>query len=199
MKEKNTETTYLDFMKHVYTGDMCEEYKNEITKCHEDRLLLAKLAMRQQSIPYMATTMSSKIVSVGAMRRFFKDYINGCVLENCDGVDGYKYAWYIDYNYDNDIIANEDVIHITHTIGSTIIIPQHKCPTLYISNGSKVHISCDGFNSVRLYLFDKAQATIDDVDEESDITVYKYSDKCKVTKGKYALGKVNEFEKELKL
>lgn len=191
--------TYLDFLKHVYASDMCDEYKNEIKRCHEDTLLLAKLAMRQQSIPYIATIMSQKTISVTAFRRFFKDYINGYVLEDCDGVEGYKYAWYIDYNYDNDIIANEDVIHITHTIGSTIIIPQHKCPTLYISNGSKVHVSCEGYNSIRIYLLDKSLVDIEDTDEDTDVTVYKYSDKCKVTKGKYALGKVNEFEKELKL
>ena len=196
----NEEKAYLEFMKHVCGGNMCEEYKNEIKRCHEDRLLLAKLAMRQQSIPYMATVMRDKIITVDATRKFFKDYINGYVLEDCDEVGGYDYAWYIDWNYDNDIITeNIDVMHITHTIGANVIVTATRCPILYISNNSKIHIICEGYNNIKIYLFDKSQITIEDTDEESSITVYKYSDKCKVKTGKFSLCKINEFEKELKL
>ena len=74
-----------------------------------------------------------------------------------------------------------------------------KCPVLYISNSSDVHISCDGFNSPRIYLFDDSCVTIDDSDENTDIIVYKYDSSAIVDVDKFCLGKVKVFNKELRL
>ena len=48
-------------------------------------------------------------------------------------------------------------------------------------------------------VFDESVVTIDDFDENSDIIVYKYSEKAVVEIGKFCLGRVKVFNKELKL
>ncbi len=188
---------YFDFLKNAYTTGLCEEYKNEIKACNEDKLQLVSLAMRQQSVPYVATKMHEGIITKDYLLKSFGDYLNGFVLEDCDGVEGYKYAWYVDYDYANDLVVSVDVAHISFTVGASVVVEKTKCPTIYVSNRSKVHFVCEGYNNVRIMLFDTSEVVIEDTDEESTIIVYKYSDDCKLSKGKYCLGKVKEFEKQL--
>jgi hypothetical protein len=68
-----------------------------------------------------------------------------------------------------------------------------------MSNCSNVHLIGDGYNNVNIKLFDKSKVTIEDLDENSEVVVYKYSDEAKVELGKYCLGKVKVFEKDLRL
>jgi hypothetical protein len=48
-------------------------------------------------------------------------------------------------------------------------------------------------------LFDNSKITSEELDEDSSVTVYKYSDGASVELGKYCLGKVKAFDKELRL
>ena len=191
---------YLEFLKDAYSNGLCSEYRDEIRKCHDDKLELMRLAMRQQSIPYMATKLASGVASKDYLLKTFGEYLNGYLLKDCDGVPNYTYSWFVDYDYDNDLVVDVDVAHISFTIGATVVVPQTKCPIIYISNRSNVHLVCEGYNAVKIYLFDKAKVTLEDVDEESSVTVYKYSDMCEVERGKYCLSdKIKTFNKELRL
>jgi hypothetical protein len=58
---------------------------------------------------------------------------------------------------------------------------------------------CEGYNSVNVKLFDDSVLIIDDIDENCDVVVYKYSDSAKVEKEKFCLGSVKVFQKELRL
>lgn len=190
---------YFEFIKNAYSNGLCDEYRDEIRNCHEDREKLIKLALRQQSVPYIASKMHEGIIHKDYLLKSYGDYLNGYVFDGADGLEGYKSSWYVDYDYANDLVVNVDVAHVSFTVGANVVVPKTKCPTIYISNRSKVHLIGDGYNSVRLYLFDVSEVTIEDIDEESSVNVYKYSDKCNVVKGKYCLGKVFEHKKELKL
>mgnify|MGYP003509530891 CR=1 FL=1 len=190
---------FLNFLKDAYSNGLCKEYRDEIRNCHEDKLQLVRLAMRQQCCPWMATKMYEGVITTDYILNTFGEYLNGYVLKDCDNVAGYNYMWFVDWDYTNDIVASADVLHISHTACTNVVIPETKCPVIYISNLSKVHLICDGYNYIRVYLFDESELAIEDLNEESTVIVYKYSNKCKVTKGKYCLGKVNEFEKTLRL
>lgn len=190
---------YLNFLKDAYSNGLCNEYKDELRRCHEDKLELMRLAMRQQSIPFVATKMSEGIVKKEYLLNTFGEYLNGYVLKDCDNVKDYTYTWYVGYDYANDIEVKTDVVHISCTDSAQVVVESTKCPTLYISNNSKVNLVCEGYNSVRVYLLDNSKLVIDDIDEESTVTVYKYSDKCEVEQGKFCFGKVKEFSKQLRL
>lgn len=190
------EKYYLEFLKDAYNSGLCKDYRDEIRNCHDNKQNLARLAMRQQSIPWMATKLSQGVVTKEEIKTFFKDYINGVVLNDCDNVDGYSYMWYIDHN--KGIMINADVTHISFC-EEDVFVPKIACPTLYISNGSKINLTCDGYSSVRVYLFDTSQITINDCDDTCSVTVYNYSDKANVKYGKYSLGYIKEFRKELRL
>lgn len=188
---------FLNFLKDAYSNGLCKEYRDEIRNCHDDKLQLVRLAMRQQSCPWMATKMYEGVITTDYLLNTFGEYLNGYVLKDCDNVAGYNYMWFVDWDYANDIVALADVFHISHTIGANIVVPQTKCPTLYISNRSNVHLICDGYNTVNVKLFDNSVLTIEDLDENSDVVVYKYSDKARVELGKFCLKEPKIFNKEL--
>jgi hypothetical protein len=104
-----------------------------------------------------------------------------------------------DWDYENDLVVDKDVVGVMWTVGANIVIPTSKCPTIYLSNKSNVHIVGEGFNTANIKLFDESKVTIDDIDKDSEVIVYKYSDKATVEEGKYCFGKVKVFNKELRL
>lgn len=190
---------YFDFIKHAYENGLCEEYKNEIRNCHEDRAQLMRLALRQQSIPYIATKMREGVITKEYIQKAFSGYLNGVKIKDCDGVSGYTYSWYVDYDYDNDLLVEADVTHISYTVGASVVVPITKCPIIYISNRSNVHLVCEGYNSVKIYLFDNSKVTIEDADNESQIVIYKYSDNTTVRESRFCFGDVKQFKKQLKI
>lgn len=192
------------FKKNALSGaisdPLCAEYNKDWRVCGEDKEKLVGLCMRQQAIPYFATYChQGKGLSKDYILQEFGEYINGYTLHDVEGVEGFTYGLYVDYDYDNDLLVDKDVIHIMHTVGSSIVVSRCKCPTIYVSNRSKVHLVGEGFNTIRVYLFDESEVTIEDIDEESRVTIYKYSKDCKVNEGKFCIGKVDEFQKELRL
>ena len=83
----------------------------------------------------------------------YKDFINGKYTAlDCDNVKGYSYELWCDNS--DSINVNSDIIHIMRC-DCNIIIPQTKCPTLYISNDSDITIKVNGYNSIRIYLFEE--------------------------------------------
>ena len=195
----------LEFNKNAILGNiggepLCADYKQRWRMCGDDKEKLVNLSMMQQSLPYFVTACYNGLgLTKEYIKEKFKDYINGRVLNDCDGVSGYTYALYVDWDYENDLEINTDVASIMWTVGANIVVPQTKAPTIYISNRSNVHLVCDGYNSINVKLFDDSVLTIEDLDENSNVVVYKYGGDAKVELGKYCLGSVKVFPKELRL
>lgn len=184
----------------ISTEPLCQAYKQAWRSCGEDKEMLVRLAMRQQSIPHFSTACYKNLgLSKDYIKENFSEYINGHILSDCDGVKGYTYALYVDWDYENDLNIETDVASIMWTVGANIVIPTSKCPTIYLSNKSDVHLVGDGFNTVNIKLFDESKLIVENIDENSEIIVYKYSDKATVEEGKFCLGKVKVFNKELRL
>lgn len=190
--------TLFNFIKKAYAEGLCDDYKNEIRAIQNDNKKLVELALRQQSIPFVATKIYGSNDALEYIKKEWAEYINGAVLSDCDGVDGYLYAWYVSCDY-RAIVAVSDVVHVSHTSNANFAIPECNAITLYVSNDSDINIICDGYNFVRVYLFDKSRVNITDADPDSKIIVYKYSDECDVTQGRFCLGVIKEYRKELRL
>lgn len=179
---------------------LCSDFKSAWRQCGNNKEMLVRLALMQQSQPFFSTACYKSLgLSKEYIKEEFKDYINGYIVANADGVDGYTYALYVDWNYENDLEIKTDVAGIMWTTNANVVVEKTKCPTIYISNKSSVNLICDGFNTIHVKLFDKSKLFIDDLDGESQVIVYKYSDDAKVEEGKFCLGKVKVFEKDLKL
>ena len=195
----------MNFNRNALLGNisgqpLCADYKSAWRKCGNDKEMLIKLALQQQSQPYFSTACFKNLgLTKDYIKKEFKEYINGVVLNDCDGVQGYTYALYVDWDYENDIDVKTDVVSVMWTVGANIVVQETKCPVLYVSNRSNLHLVCEGYNSVNIKLFDNSKITIEDLDENSNVVVYKYSDGASVELGKFCLGNVKVFNKKLRL
>ena len=195
----------LTFKRNALLGNisgqpLCADFKSAWRRCGNDKEKLVQLVLQQQSIPFFATACYKGLgLTKEYVKQEFKEYINGCTFKDCDGIDGYTYGLYVDWGYNNDIEVNVDVCNIMWTVDKNVVVHKTKCPTLYVSNDSDISLVCEGFNSVNVKLFDNSAVTIEDLDEDSEVVVYKYSTDAKVEIGKYCLGNVKTFKKELKL
>lgn len=197
--------TMFSFYKNALLGSsmiepLCDEYRNLWKRCGDNKGELIKLALRQQSIVYVATMCYlGKGVTKDYIKSEFGDYINGHTIHDADGVDGYTYGLYVDYDDDKDVVVDKDVVHIMWTKHADVTIPETKCPVVYVSNKSEVSISCGGYNTLRVYAFDESKVILEDVDETSNVIVYAYSDNVAVEQGKFCFGNVKVHHKELRL
>lgn len=194
----------FDFKKNALMGSiagspLCKEYSDEWRVCGEDKEKLIKLVLRQQSIPFFITACHNGLgLSKDYIKDTFKDYINGRrTIQNCDGVEGYTYGLFVDYN--GIVGVTSDVSAFMWCKDVTLIIPNTKCPNVYCGCHTNMHIIGNGYNHVRIYAFDESKVTIDDIDGNSVVTVLKYSKEAKVQHGDFCLGTVHEFNKELRL
>ena len=191
---------YKSALEGKFTTPLCSEYKSAWRKCGDNKEMLVKLALKQQSIPYLSHACYKELgLTKEYIKEHFKEYINGYTIHDADGVSGYTYGLYVDWDYENDLVVDKDVVGVMWTVGANIVIPTSKCPTIYLSNKSNVHLVGDGYNTINIKLFDESKVTIDDIDKDSEVIVYKYSDKATVEEGKYCFGKVKVFNKELRL
>ena len=198
------EDEMLKFKKNALLGNisaepLCQAYKQAWRMCGDDKEMLVKLALKQQSIPYLSHACYE---SMGLTKEYilnnFGELINGKrAFENVEGVDGYTYQLYVGYDKDFEITA--DVTSLMWCNGSQIVIKPTKCPTIYVSNKSKVRLVCDGYNTVSVKLFDESELIVEDMDASSEVVVYKYSDKASVELGKFCLTEPKVFNKELRL
>ena len=190
------EMTY--FRKNALLADLCKDWNGRWMACHNDKEKLMRLVLMQQSAPYFADfCYRGKGLTKEYCKREFKDFINGRIFNDCDNVDGYTYAMYIDAQ--KGIEMKSDVTQFLWCKDMDVVIKETKCPVLYISNNSTINLTCEGFNSPKIYLFDKSKVILRDMDATCNVTILKYSDKAKVVIGKYAIGKVKEFNKTLRL
>lgn len=188
----------LYFRKNALLANLCKEWSNKWAACHDDKEKLMRLVLMQQSAPYFADfCYRGKGLTKDYCKREFSDYINGRIFNDCDTVKGFSYAMYIDAPTDFKIVS--DVAQFLWCDNVDVTIPKTKCPILYVSNSSTIHITCDGYNCPHIYLFDDSKVTIDDADEDSKVVIYKYSDKTQVELAKYCLADVKVFDKQLKL
>lgn len=189
----------FNFYKNALVDGLCDEYKSLWQAANNDKFKLVNLAMCQQSIPFVATYChQGNGLSKEYIKREFHDYINGRgVLRDCDGINGYTYGLYVDHT--SDLSVSDDVLSFMWCNISSIEIKPSKCPILYFSNNSKCGIVSGGYNTIRVYLFDESEVTLSDIDENSEIVIYRYSDNCKVILGKYCMGKIKEHDKKLRL
>ena len=194
----------LIFKKNALLGKisaepLCMQYKQAWRACGNDKEMLVRLALSQQSIPYMSHACYANLgLTKDYILENFSEYINGKrVFNDVEGVNGYTYQLYV--AFERDFKAVTDVTSLMWCNGPQVLISATKCPVFYISNSSNVHISCEGYNSPKIYLFDDSVVTIDDVDETCDIIIYKYSDKATVELGKFCLKEPKVFNKELRL
>ena len=186
------------FRKNALLNNLCKEWDNMWRSCKGDKEKLVRLVLMQQSLPYFADyCYRGKGLSKEYILNEFADQINGVTHHDCDEVKGYDYSLYVGYT--DEIIGSVDVCSMMWCDIPQYVVKARKCPILYISNKSRVNLVCEGYSYVRVYLFDESELTVEDTDENTDIIVYKYSDKCSVNKGQFCLGRVNEFEKQLRL
>jgi hypothetical protein len=199
------EDEMLKFKKNALLGNIsaepiCQAYKQAWRLCGDDKEMLVRLALNQQSQPYLSHACYKELgLTKEYIKKEFAGYINGYTIHDADEVHGYTYGLYVDWNYENDLVVDKDVISVMWTVGANIVVPSTKAPVIYISNRSNVHIVGDGFNTVNIKLFDESRIVIEDIDSNSEVVVYKYSDKASVEEGKYCFGKVKVFNKELRL
>jgi hypothetical protein len=188
----------LYFRKNALLANLCKEWSNKWAACHDDKEKLMRLVLMQQSAPYFADfCYRGKGLTKDYCKREFSDYINGRIFNDCDTVNGFSYTMYIDAPTGFKIVS--DVAQFLWCDSVDVTIPKTKCPILYVSNSSTIHITCDGYNCPHIYLFDDSKVAIDDADEDSKVVIYKYSDKAQVELGKYCLADVKVFDKQLKL
>lgn len=195
----------FDFYKNALLGEitkpLCADYKNEWRACGDDKERLISLALRQQSLPYLiAHCYQGKGISKEYILNAFSNYINGSkTLKDCDGVQGYTYGMWVGVN-DYFLKPHTDVTACMWVKDVTLRIGETKCPIIYIGCCSTVKISPEGYNFIRIYLFDDSKVVIDDWgDETTKVVIYRYSTDAQVEISKYCLADVRVFNKELRL
>lgn len=194
----------MNFKRNALLGNisgqpLCASYKAALRQCGDDKEMLVRLALQQQSMPYVSTACYKRLgITKEYIMKNFAEYINGKkTFDDVEGVKGYTYQMYV--GYDKEFFITSDVTTLMWCNNPCVTILETKCPTIYISNRSNVHLVGDGYNSVNIKLFDESKVTIEDLDENSEVIVYKYSDDAQVELGKYCFGKVKVFDKELRL
>jgi hypothetical protein len=188
------------FYKNALSNNLCDEYKNLWRSANDNKSKLVQLSLIQQSIPFFASyCYNGDGLSKDFLLQEYAEYINGTIMFDCDGVHGYSYQLFVDYK--GDVLdLSVDISHFMFCDGLTIQVQETKCPTIYLSNKSNVNLVCLGYNNVRVMMFDESKLTIDDCDEESCVTIFKYNDKCNVSKTKFCLSNnIKEHNKELRL
>jgi hypothetical protein len=190
-----------EYYKSALLEDLCSEYKGLWQAAMNDKESLLKLSLCQQAIPHVVTfAYEGKGLTREYVKENFREYINGHTVMDADGVDGFTYGLYADYDYDNALVLDKDVCSVMWTHCDSVFVPKTKAVTLYVSNRSDISIVCDGYNSLRIYLFDESKVTLEDVDDDSTVTVYNYGKCSVVERGKYCLsGHIQEFRKQLRL
>lgn len=189
----------FNFRRNANIANLCKEWDGMWAACHNDKEKLMRLVLMQQSAPYFADFCYRGYgLSKEYCLKEFSDYINGRVFHDCDQVEGYTYGMFIDQL--ESVYLRLDVSQFLWCNNTNVIIPNTRCPILYVSNNSDINIVMEGFNHVKIYLFDESKVTIQDADDTCSATIYKYSDKCNVKYGKFCISKrIKEFNKELRL
>lgn len=188
------------YYKESLLNNLCAEYKGYWQSASHDKKRLVDLVLAQQSLPHFLTYCHNGMgLSEGYIKRTFGEYINGKYTAiDVDGVQGgYKTEIFVGFN--RILSLSDDISCFMWCDVPQLEIKPTKAIKIYAGCSSNINIVCGGYNNVVIMLFDDSTITLDDIDEDSTIIVYKYSDECRVTQGKYCLGTVKEFRKTLRL
>ena len=189
------------YYKESLLANLCGEYKGYWQAASHDKEKLVRLAMQQQSLPHLITFANDgKGLTKDYVLQEFGDYVNGNYTGiDVDGVTGdYKTELYVGFK--GDLSLSNDVTAFMWATVPTLEINPFKATKMYVGAKSDVHIVCGGYNHVVVMLFDTSTVWLDDIDEESSVTIYQYSDKAKVEVGRFCLStKIKCFRKELRL
>lgn len=190
---------YKNALQGVVTNPLCADFKNKWRICGDDKERLMKLVMCQQSLPYFIThCWRGKGLSKEYILKEFGNYINGKrSIYNADDVKGFSYG--LNVGLEGISEASNDIEAYMWCNFTRANLKTAKCPTIYIGCDSEVRLTCDGYNSVRVYLFDTSKLIID-ADNTCSIIAYKYSEESvvDVIEG-ITLENLRVFDKELKL
>ena len=194
----------INFTRNALLGNisgqpLCASYKAALRQCSNDKEMLIRLALQQQSMPYVSTACHKKLgITKEYITKNYAEYINGNkTFDDVEGVSGYTYQMYV--GYDKDFFITSDVTTLMWCNNPCVTILETKCPTIYISNNSSVRLNGEGFNTINIKLFDDSKLMIDNLFSNSDVIVYKYSNSASVSTGSNCLGSVKIFNKQLKL
>lgn len=189
------------YYKNSLIANLCGDYKGMWQNARHDKEKLVRLAMQQQSLPHLITFASDgKGLTKDYILQEFGGFVNGNYTGiDVDGVTGdYKTELYVGFK--GDLSLSNDVTGLLWSTIPSLEINPFKATKMYVGCNSNVHIVCAGYNSVVIMLFDSSTVWLDDIDEDSSVTIYKYSDDAKVEIGRYCLStKVKCFRKELRL
>lgn len=188
------------YYKEALLDNLCTEYKGYWQSSRNDKEKLVRLVAQQQSLPHFITySYNGKGLSRNYIVENFSHYINGNhVIVDADGVAGnYKTELYVGFK--GVLSPTDDVLAFMWANVPQLEIKATKAVKIYLGCKSDVHIVCGGYNYITIMLFDESKVMLDDIDENSNVVVFKYSDKCEVGTGTYCLGNVKQFRKELRL
>lgn len=191
----------FQYFKAALSNGLCNEYKGLWQKAKDDKEQLARLGMMQQSFPHLATfAYEGQGLTKKYVTDAFADYINGNYTAiDVDGVDGgYKtQAW---VGFDGYIYVDQaDVLELLWCEIESMSLRTAKAAKIYVACGSTINLSCDGYNNVTIMLFDSSSIYLDDLDKDSNVTIFKYSPNAKVETGRFCFAKVAIHDKELRL
>ena len=192
------ENELLTFRRNALLANICKEWDSKWRACNDDAEKLVRLALMQQSIPYVITFCNDgRGLSKEYVLNVFGNEINTKQHLNCDDVRGpFLYSLHVtdeNVNLTSDVAAFMWCNDIIVNVGLT------KCPVIYMGCNSSIHLSCEGYNSCIVYMFDTSKLYVDFLDVESELLVYKYSSNCKVIKDNFCFGKMTEHIKTLRL
>ena len=189
------------YYKESLLANLCSEYRGYWQAASHDKEELVRLALSQQAIPHLITfAYNGNGLSKRYILKNFGEYINGNYVGiDVDGVQGgYKTELYV--GFEGVLSLSDDVACFMWSTIPSLEIKRCKASKIYVSCGSSVNLVCGGFNNITVMLFDDSRVMLEDVDEESNISIYRYSDKANVEYGKFCLSdNVKIFNKELRL
>lgn len=190
----------FSYHKNALLNNLCKEWDGRWNKCHDDKEKLVRLALNQQSLPHF---INFSYRGLGLSKEYileeFKDYINGKYKAiNADDVaGGYKSELFV--GCDEEIKGSDDVAAFMWC-KTGLSVEKCKATKIYVGCDSELNLSCSGYNSVVVMLFDDSTLTLGDIDKESTVIIYRYSEKSNVEVTSGCLtDKVRCFNKELRL
>ena len=191
----------LKYQKSALVNGLCGEYKGYWQAAGTDKRKLITLALSQQALPHLMTyCWNGEGISKKYILDNFNDYINGKqIIYDADGVKGgYTYQLYVDFN--GTINEQADVNAFMWCDNPIVEMPTSRCVTFYVGCNTTLHISMQGFNNARIYLFDTSEIVFEEADKTCSATVYEYSDQCVTQIGQYCLSdKIKVHRKQLRL
>lgn len=187
-----------NYYKNSLLMNLCGEYKNAWKAAKGSKEQLIRLSLCQQAIPHVCNfAYMGKGLTRDYLLSEFTEEINGKVHMDCDSVQGYSYRLFV--GFEGKIDTHTDVTSLMWCHNASILVPKYKCPVIYVSNKSNIHVECEGFNYLRIYLMDESTVTVDSKDMGTVAIIYKYSDECRVNEAGSNKCKINQFRKEVRL